>query len=81
MAGRFLDLLGTLLPTLSFGPKDAPVTLNSAALTAPRQFLFPDKGGTIALTSDITGGGDVTSNRITAVGDARVTAGGDLRII
>lgn len=53
MASRWLsDLIGTKLT--QFWVRRAK--LDSSGLTADRTFNLPDQGGTIALTSDISGG-------------------------
>lgn len=49
MAGRWLDLLGTILDTFGIGPKGARATLDASDLTANRTYALPDAGGTIAL--------------------------------
>ena len=38
------------------GLKVGDATLDASALTAPRALALPDKAGTLATTSDITGG-------------------------
>lgn len=60
MAGRYSNLLGTLLSTFALGPKPQRATLDFSGLTAQRTYLFPDGGGTIALTSGVV---DLTNNQ------------------
>lgn len=54
---RYADILGTLRSAWGLGPISTRLSLSWAGLTAPRAVSFPDKDGTIAMTSDITGGG------------------------
>ncbi|MDQ3273745.1 MAG: pyocin knob domain-containing protein [Actinomycetota bacterium] len=54
MAGRFANLLGTILSSFGIGPKGAQATLSASTLTADRAHALPDKSGTVAVTSDIT---------------------------
>lgn len=52
MAGKFLNLLGTVLSSFGIGPASTRATLSASLLTAPRALTLQDKAGTIALTSD-----------------------------
>lgn len=52
MAGRFANLLGTLLDTFSIGPKGARATLDASGLTAERTYTAPDKTGVMAMFDD-----------------------------
>ena len=45
--------------TLAIGPTATPAVLDASAMTAQRTFALPNTSGTLALTSDITGGSDV----------------------
>ena len=56
MAGIIQNLLATVSASLGIGPKGARATLDASALTANRTVTLPDKAGTVAMTSDITGG-------------------------
>ncbi|MEY2653569.1 MAG: hypothetical protein RLZZ524_597, partial [Pseudomonadota bacterium] len=53
------DFAGTSRTAIGLGPKATRATLSAADLTAPRAIALPDKAGTVALTSDITGAGNV----------------------
>jgi hypothetical protein len=52
VAGRFVNLLGTVLSTFGIGPKGARTTFSAAGITAERVLALPDKSGTVALTVD-----------------------------
>lgn len=52
MAGRFSNLLGTVLAAFSIGTKGSRSTLSAAGLTADRAHALPDNSGTLALLSD-----------------------------
>lgn len=42
--------------TLAIGPSATPAVFDASAMTAQRTFTLPNASGTVALTSDITGG-------------------------
>ena len=52
---RWSDLLGTVESVFRIGLGKA--TLDASALTAPRTLTLPDTSGTLALTSQLGGGG------------------------
>ena len=65
---RWSDLLGTVFATFKIGFNKS--TLDASAITQPRQHTLPDASGTLALTSQLGGGGG-------ASGTATITFGSD----
>lgn len=55
MAGSFADLFGTTKSSFKVGK----ATFDASGLTAQRSITVPDKAGTLAMLSDITGGTSV----------------------
>jgi hypothetical protein len=60
---RFMDLLGTALGTFRIGLGKS--TLDASGITAPRTHTLPDLSGTLALVSQLGGGGGTPATTVT----------------
>ena len=61
---RFMDLLGTALGTFRIGFGKS--TLDASGITTPRTHVLPDQDGTLALVSQIGGGGGISAAQVRA---------------
>jgi len=70
----FHGFVGTLSRIFSLGKAGERATLDATSLTAERTYTFPDKSGTVALTSDIPSGEQITTDRTINIPEDYATA-------